>query len=385
MLLTAPLTAIFYAGHALAGLPFVPFTIFDWTTRILPGKFVTSAIECMVRIIRWFNLGATSTTAKTAEQAMAISGFLVAGILCGVILFALLRGHDRRSTLAIGLLAGGLAGIAAALIDRSIAFTPVNRFRDAVWIVVLFLLWGTAFVWCHRRLITRVSGATGIGNHPTSVEILDRRRFAIQLAGVAAVITVVGAAIGKTVRRHEELAITKGDFWSASHPLPNADAPIVSAPGTRPELTPVPNHYRIDINAVPPVLIEESWRLKIRGLVAQPLTFTLDELRHFESSHQFITLSCISNLVGGDLIGTTRWTGVSLKRLLPQLRLLPSDAFKSQLGRRLLRSGRHREHQRGRSIHAGICMGRRSAERRARVSTTHLYSRPLWDETAEMD
>ena len=37
--------------------------------------------------------------------------------------------------------------------------------------------------------------------------------------------------------------------------------------------------------------------------------------------HQFITLSCISNPVGGDLIGTTRWTGVSLQRLLPSLAL----------------------------------------------------------------
>jgi Oxidoreductase molybdopterin binding domain len=39
--------------------------------------------------------------------------------------------------------------------------------------------------------------------------------------------------------------------------------------------------------------------------------------------HQFVTLSCISNPVGGDLIGTTRWTGVSLQRLLPDLRLEP--------------------------------------------------------------
>ena len=40
--------------------------------------------------------------------------------------------------------------------------------------------------------------------------------------------------------------------------------------------------------------------------------------------HQFVTLSCISNPVGRDLIGTTRWTGVSLQRLLPDLRLKPS-------------------------------------------------------------
>ncbi len=95
-------------------------------------------------------------------------------------------------------------------------------------------------------------------------------------------------------------------------------------PGTRAELTPVPDHYRIDINTAPPVVLEGSWRLKIGGLVAQPSMFTLDQLRSYEPLHQFITLSCISNLVGGDLIGTTRWTGVSLKRLLPELKLLPN-------------------------------------------------------------
>lgn len=45
--------------------------------------------------------------------------------------------------------------------------------------------------------------------------------------------------------------------------------------------------------------------------------------RRFLVRHQFITLSCISNPVGGDLIGTTRWTGVSLQGLLPDLRLKP--------------------------------------------------------------
>ncbi len=119
MLLAAPLVAIFYAGYALAGLSFVPFSIFDWTTRMLPGQVVTFGIEAMVRIIRGLNLGSTSATAKAAEQAMAIGGFLVAGIVFGAILFAILRSRERRLDLPIGLLAGGLAGLAALLIDRS--------------------------------------------------------------------------------------------------------------------------------------------------------------------------------------------------------------------------------------------------------------------------
>ena len=92
-------------------------------------------------------------------------------------------------------------------------------------------------------------------------------------------------------------------------------------PGTRPEFTPLERHYRIDINTIASAIDPEQWRLNIDGLVEKPLALTLDELQRFEPTHQFITLSCISNPVGGDLIGTTRWTGVSLARLLPNLRL----------------------------------------------------------------
>jgi hypothetical protein len=68
---------------------------------------------------------------------------------------------------------------------------------------------------------------------------------------------------------------------------------------------------------------KEFRRLEVGGLVDRPLVLTLDELRRRESIHQFITLSCISNPVGGDLIGTIRWTGVSLQRLLPEFGLRP--------------------------------------------------------------
>jgi sulfite oxidase len=46
--------------------------------------------------------------------------------------------------------------------------------------------------------------------------------------------------------------------------------------------------------------------LKIHGLIARPLVSTLADLRARPAMHQFITLSCISNTLGGDLIGTTR-------------------------------------------------------------------------------
>jgi hypothetical protein len=106
--------------------------------------------------------------------------------------------------------------------------------------------------------------------------------------------------------------------------LPNAGSPVTPVPGTRPELTPIEQHYRIDIDTRAPAINAGRWRLRVGGLVEQPLALTIEQLRSFEPVHQFVTLSCTSNPIGGDLISTTRWTGVSLQRLLPQLRLGPA-------------------------------------------------------------
>jgi hypothetical protein len=55
-------------------------------------------------------------------------------------------------------------------------------------------------------------------------------------------------------------------------------------------------------------------------MVRNPMVLTLDDLRNnYEPMHQFITLSCISNAVGGDLISTQRWTGVSLQQIMREV------------------------------------------------------------------
>jgi DMSO/TMAO reductase YedYZ molybdopterin-dependent catalytic subunit len=115
-----------------------------------------------------------------------------------------------------------------------------------------------------------------------------------------------------------------GGRWSDTHPLPNAGSAVSPLPGTRPEFTALDRHYRVDTNTRVPRIDGSQWRLRADGLIQRPLEWTLDDLRHYEATHQFVTLSCISNPTGGDLISTTRWTGISLKRLLPELIL--SDA-----------------------------------------------------------
>src|ERR1700674_3881331 len=89
-LLAAPLVAASYLGWKLAGLPFVPFDLFDWIARALPGSVVTFGIEAGVVILQVLHAGSTSAAAKTAEQAMAMSAFVAAGAVVGALMVDLL-------------------------------------------------------------------------------------------------------------------------------------------------------------------------------------------------------------------------------------------------------------------------------------------------------
>jgi len=322
-LVTMALVGTLFFGWSVAGLPFVPFDLFDWLTRILPGRLIAFGIGTMVSVIRALQLGSTSETAKLTEQLMSIAALFIAGVVGGAILFVVLRAERTRYRVVLGPMLGVVFGIPAALVSLHTSQTSsVGPAAGSFWVLGVFLVWGAILGRAEQRLIDIEQTSDA------AAERIDRRRFLIKLGGTTAAITVAGAVVGELAeaRRHQAVVMASGEpvLWSATNPLPNANAAVEAAPGTRPELTPLERHYRIDINTIPPKINGQQWRLQIAGLVEKPLALTLQELERYEPMHQFVTLSCISNPVGGDLIGTTRWTGVSLQQLLPALQLAPS-------------------------------------------------------------
>ena len=330
-MVTAALIGILYFGWTVIGLPFAPFDVFDFLTRVLPGRLIAFGIHAMVATIHGLHLGPTATTAKAAEQSMGVIGLFVMGLVAGTVLYGLIRALRGRCDVVLGLAFGLALGVPVALISHLIGRTATTPpAANALWLLAIFLLWGLVIGRASRRLVPvgeAVAPAQEGGESAASVERIDRRRFLIRLAGSTAAITVAGAVVGElAAANHRKMMLTAlpRELWSTTHPLPNTDAAVKPVPGTRPEFTPLERHYRIDINTIPPTINEREWRLNITGLVEKPLALPLDELRSYEPLDQFITLACISNPVGGDLIGTTRWTGVSLQHLLPALGLKPN-------------------------------------------------------------
>jgi DMSO/TMAO reductase YedYZ molybdopterin-dependent catalytic subunit len=322
-LLTAPLLVALQLGRQLAGLAFPPFDLFDWTARRLPGPLITFGIDSMVTGIRALRLGEISDAAKIAEQTLAIANSLLIGAGAGAVLFGVLRWRPIASSARRpGGVLGALVGCVLAAISWSSQAATASPLASTAWILLAYAAWGGLLGRVRDRLPGRLPAAARLA---ASAEAIDRRRFVVRLGGATALITVAGAGVSAWLATVRDAGRGgTGPTWSSTHPLPNAAANIAPVPGTRPEFTPVADHYRIDINTSPPVVREETWRLRVDGLVEQPREWSLAELEAgFEPLHQFVTLACISNPIGGTLTSTQRWTGVSLQRLLQEVRPQP--------------------------------------------------------------
>ncbi len=110
----------------------------------------------------------------------------------------------------------------------------------------------------------------------------------------------------------------------AARPLPPAvPAASLEVDGLSPLFTPNRDFYRIDTALAAPRIDLETWRLRVTGMVDQPLELSFDDLSNMRQVEADITLSCVSNEVGGDLVDNARWRGVPLAELLEQAGVRP--------------------------------------------------------------
>ena len=327
-LLTAPLLGLMYLANELAGLPFAPYDLFDWVTRVLPGRLVTFGIDMMIDTMLLFGIS-VADTAKTAEKVIAVLQFLFMGVVVGAIFFAIMRLRDAQPDLQSGLVLGVIVGLPVITISIAIGGSDREPILSILWLLALFLAWGVAL----REGYARLNPDKGLAALPIgqarAAKVIDRRQFLIRLGGATATITVASTVLGNLLaaaaRREleEELAASMAhqSQGSARAPFPNANAPVMPAPGTRPEYTPLKDHYRVFIRVEPTIIDGATWSLPIMGAVGNPMTLTIDDIRNnYESRDQYVTISCISGRIGTDLISTTQWTGVSVQDVLADVR-----------------------------------------------------------------
>ncbi|MFD5818225.1 molybdopterin-dependent oxidoreductase [Streptomyces sp. NPDC127038] len=166
------------------------------------------------------------------------------------------------------------------------------------------------------------------GEGPSVSEGWDRRGFVLAAASAAAASAVVGVA-GRSLNasRGQGAIASRRTVVLPSPRSPAAPVPKgagLRVPGISPFLTPTGDFYRVDTALVVPKVDATSWRLRVHGKgVRRPATYSFDDLLRRELIERDITLTCVSNEVGGPYVGNARWTGVRLADLLGECGVKP--------------------------------------------------------------
>jgi DMSO/TMAO reductase YedYZ molybdopterin-dependent catalytic subunit len=322
-LLTAPLMALMYLADSLADLAFVPFDVFDWMARLLPGPVITFGIDAMIDTMRFLGLD-VADTAKIAEQAMAVTQYLGLGILAGGVFLVILNRQKIQPGFLPGIVIGALFGFPPIAISIGVGSSKANPLINLIWLLVLYLAWGVSLVRVYGKLLhfetlpTRVKADE---TEPRRVEKLNRRQFLVLLGTGAATVTVVGTGLGQLLSRRlrgvGDDGMAHQTEGPGGEPFPNMSDLVSPVPGTRPEYTPIKDHYQVFLELEPTEIDGATWKLPVTGLVATPLMLSIEEIRtNYQPRDQYVTLSCISGRVGTTLISTTYWTGVSVQDIL---------------------------------------------------------------------
>ena len=233
---------------------------------------------------------------------------LVDSVLLGVLLLAAVAGllALRRFAYGAALLVVLVAVAAGAALNR-----PASGLADAVPSLAAAVA-GVASLWWLDRT-RRGSGRATVGR-PASGG--TSRRGVLVAAGV---LTAAAAAMGGAGRwitsyrtRPENVNLP-----AATDPAPRLPAGLDDrVPGITPFRTPNNEFYRVDTRLTLPVVGIDGWSLTIDGDVDREVSFSFDELSRMNLIERDITLTCVSNDIGGKYLGSARWLGVPLTDLL---------------------------------------------------------------------
>lgn len=259
------------------------------------------------RVPRWLKEWAIATFGTNDKIALEVGAYLV---IFGIAIALGVASRRQSAPFVAGSLVLALVGvISAAERPGTAVMTIVAPFAGAAVGSIAFVVACDMAVgrWLASRR-PRVSQAP-LG--------WDRRRFLRTTAATGALAAIAGAA-----SQRGETGRTRRIESQRVFDLPPSDDGAVFADAihpTDPFITPNDRFYRIDTALSFPRVDLDSWRLRLGGLVERPIELSFDDLLRRPQVERTITLCCVSNEVGGSLVGNAVWQGVLLADLLDEV------------------------------------------------------------------
>jgi DMSO/TMAO reductase YedYZ molybdopterin-dependent catalytic subunit len=293
------------AGSAAAALG---LGVEEALAGLLPGA--TSLLDAIGQVVidlqppgaKDFVVELFGTNDKLALEVVVLLAVLALGGAFGII-----ASRDARLA-TIGFGAFGVLGFVAG-IGQTLA-TPASVAIQAA------VATGVAI-----QCLTWLIGWLGIARRPAVPAIPDpaRRSFLLR-TGAVGIGAIAAAAFGRTLiegGRASPVPLTPLPAPAQTVPPLDAGADLST---TVSDLTPIvmPNEsfYRIDTTLLVPSLGTQDWQLRIHGLVEHETVLDWDQLISMPQFEQYVTIACVSNEVGGHLVGNAKWTGVPLRDVL---------------------------------------------------------------------
>jgi len=237
---------------------------------------------------------------------------LLAGLGLAVVIASAIGGMLEDVRRPLGVIVVAIAGAlsTAAVITRT-GVTPLSFLPPAVATVAASVV----LTVLSRRLRRWRDGADAGDAHDRAV---DRRGF-FRLAGVAGVSAVI---VGVTARA-VTAATSSIDALRGALKLPTPRTRVtvpagaeLDVPGISPLFTPNADFYRVDTALTVPTIDPATWRLVVDGMVDRRVELSFDDLVGMGVDEYGITLTCVSNEVGGELVGNATWLGVPVRDIL---------------------------------------------------------------------
>ncbi|MEO7397469.1 MAG: molybdopterin-dependent oxidoreductase [Ilumatobacteraceae bacterium] len=256
------------------------------------------------------------------KRVLIITILVVIAIAASLVGIATVRGRPRVGVVAAAVF--GLLGALAGGFGRNT--TTAGVFPALVAAVVAGAVLIGGYHLAHPRPVVvpvtrRPRNEIEIQPAPVAAR-LDRRRFLLSSGGLTLGALAV-AAFGRDLQNRFNSSLERAGVRLPVpvDPLPAPPADPAAQPGNKglsPLITPTGDFYRIDTALYFPSIALSSWKLRIRGMVDRELSFTYDDLLARNLIERDITISCVSNEVGGDLVGNARWVGCRLDELLDE-------------------------------------------------------------------
>jgi len=281
------------------------------------GEFIDHTPKWLkIRAIDWFG-----TNDKAA---------LKAGMVITIGLLALVVGALARRRRQVGVAAIAAFGVLGALV----AVGRPDESGSAAVPPLLGAIVGGALVWFLSGIVAAHDGARETPGPSRAPAGWDRRRF-LATSGSAAAVAAVATLGSRRLedQRLTDLAAQAPDSLPtvATGSTPSGvEATSVDIPAgatlspTTPFITPNDDFYLIDTALSVPRISLDTWKMQIGGMVTTPLTLSYADLLARPQVQRTITIGCVSNEVGGSLIGTATWQGVLLADLLREAGVDPA-------------------------------------------------------------